>query len=350
MKAVAPPVLADVRKDFPLLSRKVHNKPLLYFDNAATSQKPQVVIDALNRYYSYYNSNIHRGVYQLSEEASEGYEGARAWISHYLNASSPDEVIFVRGATEGINLIANSYGTAYIKEDNEILITAMEHHANIVPWQQLTERIGAKLVVAPVEADGTLDLDRFKSCISAKTALAALVHSSNSIGTRNPIREMVSLCKEVGATVLVDGCQAVPHGAVDVIKLGCDFFVFSGHKACGPTGTGVLWGRKELLEKMPPWQSGGDMIKHVSFQKTTYADPPQRFEAGTPHIAGAIGLKVALQYLQELGWEAIQEQEALLAQAFEHLVLKEVEGLQLVGSAQNRLPIFSMVADGAHPA
>ncbi len=290
-----------VREDFPILRQEVHGQPLVYLDNAATTQKPQAVLDALQHYYSNDNANIHRAVHLLSERATRAYEEARQKVRRFLNAAEPREIIFVRGATEGINLVAQSWGRPNLRAGDEIIISAMEHHSNIVPWQMLCEQTGAVLRVVPISDDGELLLDEYEKLLSDRTRLVSVVHVSNSLGTINPVQRIIELAHARGVPVLLDGAQSAPHLPIDVQELDCDFFVFSGHKIYGPTGIGVLYGKAELLEGMPPYQGGGDMIKSVTFAKTTYADLPNKFEAGTPHIAGAIGLGAALDYVQSVG-------------------------------------------------
>jgi cysteine desulfurase/selenocysteine lyase len=336
-----------VRKDFPILHQEVHGKPLVYLDSAATSQKPQVVIDALVRYYSQDNANVHRGVHTLSERATAAYEGARAQIQRHLNAASPREIIFVRQGTEGINLVAATYGRSNVTAGDEIIITAIEHHANIVPWQMLGEEKGARLRVVPVDDRGDLIMEEYARLLGPRTKLVAAPQISNALGTITPIEEIIALAHHQGVPVLVDGCQAVPHQRVDVQALDCDFYVFSGHKAFGPTGIGVLYAKERWLERMPPYQGGGDMIKQVTFEKTVYNDLPYKFEAGTPHIAGAIGLATALDYIAELGLDRIAAYEhELLAHGTE--VLYAVPGVRLIGTARRKSAILSFVVEGVH--
>ena len=336
-----------IRADFPLLQRMVRGKPLVYLDNAATSQKPSQVIEAVSRYYATQNSNVHRGVYYLSEQATAAYEGARVKAQRFLNAARTDEVVFVRGTTEAINLVASSYGRLVLEPGDDVVISAMEHHSNIVPWQLLCESVGAGLRVAPIDLTGTLLLEEFERALGPRTKIVALVHVSNSLGTINPIEQLVSLAKERGAVVLVDGAQAAPHMRVDVQRLGCDFYTISGHKMYGPTGIGLLYGRSELLEAMPPYQGGGEMIRSVTFERTTYAPPPTRFEAGTPHIAGSLGLGAAIDYIESIGWGFIHDQETALSEyALDQL--SRVPGLRIVGSAEARAAVVSFVMDGIH--
>jgi cysteine desulfurase / selenocysteine lyase len=336
-----------VRKDFPILSEKVHGKSLVYFDNAATSQKPQVVIDAVHRYLSTYNSNIHRGVHGLSERATEAFEQSRKKVQRFINAAESREVIFVRGTTEAINLVAQSYGRTHIGSGDEIVISGMEHHSNIVPWQILCEQTGAVLRVVPINDAGELLLDEYEKLLTPRTRLVSIVHVSNSLGTINPVREIVHLAHRQGIPVLVDGAQATPHLTVDVRALDCDFYAFSGHKVFGPTGIGVLYGKAELLEAMPPYQGGGDMIKSVTFEKTLYNDLPYKFEAGTPHITGVIGLGAALDYLNGIGLERIIPYEhGLLEYATE--ALSPIPDLRIIGTAREKASLISFVLDGVH--
>jgi len=340
--------ITTIRKDFPILSVEVHGKPLVYFDNAATTQKPQQVIDALTDYYSGYNSNVHRGVHYLSQVATEAYEGARTRMGQLLNTQTPSEIIFTRGTTESINLIAFSFGEAFISEGDEIIISTIEHHSNIVPWQLLCERKKAILKVIPVFDNGVLDQDAYKNLFSEKTKLVAVGHISNALGTINPIAEMIHTAHDHKVPVLIDGAQGLPHGRVDVQALDCDFYCFSGHKMYGPTGIGGFYGRLELLDKMPPYQGGGEMIKEVSFARTTFNDVPYKFEAGTPNIADAIGLVAAIDYLEGIGWEAIEKHEhALLLYATEQLI-KEGD-ITIIGTAPDKASLISFLIDGVHP-
>ena len=337
-----------IRQDFPLLHQEVNGKPLAYLDNAATSQKPTQVIEALDKYYQEDNANIHRGVHTLSERATIDYEQAREKVRSFINANSEKEIIFVRGATEGINLIAQSYGRNKLKAGDEIIISEMEHHSNIVPWQLLCEQTGAILKIIPINDSGELILEEFEKLLSPKTKLVSIAHISNALGTINPIQTIIDRAHEHNAVVIIDGAQATPHTIVDVQALDCDFYVFSGHKLFGPTGIGVLYGKAHLLEAMPPWQGGGDMIKMVSFEKTLYNDLPYKFEAGTPHIAGVIGLGAAIDYVSATGLEAIAAHEhELLEYATEKTL--EVKGLRLIGTAQQKTSILSFVIDSIHP-
>ena len=339
--------VATVRKDFPILGRSVRGHPLTYLDNAATSQKPLAVIKALERYYSEQNANVHRGVHLLSEEATTAYEAARGSVAKFLGLKDTSGCVFVRGATEGINLVAECWGRSNLKAGDEILLTHLEHHANIVPWQVIAERTGAKVVVTPVTVRGEIDLVAFKGLLSSRTKLVAFAHVSNALGTVNPAAEMTRLAKAAGAVVLIDGCQSAAHFKVDVPALGCDFYAFSGHKTFGPTGIGVLWGRPELLDAMPPYQFGGDMIRKVDFAGTTFREAPERFEAGTPDIAGAIGLGVALEYFMPIQAAAHAHEQVLLAAATERL--KAIKGLTIVGEAPEKVAVISFNIEGGHP-
>jgi cysteine desulfurase / selenocysteine lyase len=337
-----------VRTDFPILSREIHGRPLVYLDNAATTQKPQAVIDAMSHYYASDNANIHRGVHLLSESATEAYEAARRTVQHFLHAEDRSEIIFVRGTTEAINLVAQTYGRAHVGAGDEIVISAMEHHSNIVPWQMLCEEKGARLRIAPINDDGELLLDEFEALMSSKTRLVAVTHVSNALGTVNPIRRVVEIAHRWGVPVLVDGAQAVPHEPVDVRALDCDFYAFSGHKIYGPTGIGVLYGKRQLLDAMPPYQGGGDMIRSVTFEKTLYNQLPYKFEAGTPHIAGAIGLGVALDYLTGMEIEEVRAHERRLL-AYGTAALSSVPGLRLIGTAKEKVGVLSFVMENIHP-
>ena len=336
------------RRQFPILERKVHRKPLVYLDNAATTQKPLAVLDAERYYFEHFNANIHRGVHALSQEASEAFEGAREKIRAFLGAAHVEEIIFTRGATEAINLVAQTWGRTHLEAGDEILISAMEHHANIVPWQMLCEMTGARLKVIPMDERGVLLMDRVDQLLTTRTRLVGITLVSNALGTVNPVAEIIRKAHAAGARVLVDGAQAVAHVAVDVAALGCDFFVFSGHKLYGPTGIGVLYGKKELLTAMPPYQGGGDMILQVTFEKTTYNQIPYKFEAGTPHISGAIGLGAAIDFVQSVGLENIAAHEDwLLQEATERA--RRVNGLRIIGTAPGKASILSFVLEGIHP-
>lgn len=338
----------QIRAEFPILARKIGAKPLVYLDNAATTQKPQRVIDAIIRYYSAENANIHRGVHTLSQEATEHYEQARRTVQSFIHAADPGEIVFVRGTTEGINLVAQTWGRASIRSGDEILISAMEHHSNIVPWQMLAEEKGAKLRVAPIDDNGELLLDEFETLLGPRTKIVAIAHISNALGTINPVRKVAEMAHRWNARVLLDGAQAVPHMAVDMCELDCDFYVFSGHKIYGPTGIGILYGKAELLDAMPPYQGGGDMISSVTFEKTLYNRLPYKFEAGTPNVAGGIGLGTALEYVTAIGLPPIaqHEQEVL---DYGTKRLQAVPGLRLIGTAREKAGVLSFVLEGVHP-
>jgi cysteine desulfurase/selenocysteine lyase len=337
-----------IREDFPTLKQKVRGKPLIYLDNAATSQKPQAVLDTLLRYYTSENSNVHRGVHFLSELATKKYEDARVKIQGFINAADFREIIFVRGTTEAINLVACTYGRQRVRAGDEIVISALEHHSNIVPWQMLCESKGAHLRVVPIDDNGELILEEYEKLLTPKTRLVAVAHVSNALGTVNPIRKMIGLAHQRGIPVLVDGAQAVPHTRVDVRELDCDFYAFSGHKVYGPTGIGVLYGKAALLEAMPPFQGGGDMISSVTFEKTTYNRIPYKFEAGTPNIAGVIGLGAALDYLKSVDIEAVGFYEHGLLE-YTTDVISAVPGVRLIGTAREKAAVVSFVLDGVHP-
>jgi cysteine desulfurase / selenocysteine lyase len=337
-----------VRQDFPILKQKVRGRALVYLDNAATSQKPQVVIDAIARYYKGSNANIHRGVHFLSEHATEEHEAARKTVQQFLNGSGLEEIVFVRGTTEAINLVAQTYGRAHVGAGDEVLITAMEHHSNIVPWQILCEQQGARLRVAPISDRGELLLDEFEKLVNARTKIVAVAHVSNALGTINPIHDIVEIAHGQNVPVLVDGAQAVPHIKVNVQDLDCDFYAFSGHKMYGPMGIGVLYGKAALLDVMPPYQGGGDMIRSVTFEKTLYNQLPYKFEAGTPDVAGAIGLAAAINYLNGLGIVNIADHEHhLLSYATE--ALSQLPAIRLIGTPRERAGVLSFVMDGVHP-
>jgi cysteine desulfurase/selenocysteine lyase len=340
--------IENIRKDFPILSRTVYGKPLIYFDNAATTQKPKPVLDTLNTYYSHVNSNIHRGVHYLSDSATTEYECARRIVKEFINAKYVEEIIYTRGATESINLVTATYGRKFLKEGDEIIITAMEHHSNIVPWQILCEEKGCKLRVIPIDDNGDLLLDEFDKLINEKTKFVSVVHISNSLGTVNDIEYVLQKAKEVGAVTLIDAAQSIQHTEIDVQKLDCDFLVFSGHKIYGPTGIGVLYGKKDLFEAMPPYQGGGDMIRSVSFEKTLYNDLPWKFEAGTPNIAGAIGLGSAIRYLQTIGMVQIAKYEKGILE-YATAKITEVPKLKIVGTAKKKSSVISFVFDEIHP-
>ncbi len=337
-----------VRADFPILGRQMHDRPLVYLDNAATTQKPQAVIDAISHYYAFNNANVHRGVHLLSQSATDAYETARETVRRFLNATSSSEIIFTRGTTEAINLVAQAYGRRHVGAGDNVVISAMEHHSNIVPWQMLCEETGVLLRIAPITDEGELLLDEFEALLNAKTKLVAIGHVSNALGTVNPIRQIVEMAHRRNIPVLVDGAQAVAHKVVDVRGLGCDFYAFSGHKIYGPTGIGVLYGKRELLDAMPPYQGGGDMIRSVTYEKTLYNQLPYKFEAGTPDIAGGIGLGAAIDYVNEIGLDEIAAYEHdLLAYGTE--ALKAVPGLSLIGTAKEKAGVLSFVMEGVHP-
>ena len=337
-----------IRQDFPLLRRRVYGKPLVYLDNAATTQKPQVVINRVSQFYVEENANVHRALHWLSEQATDAFEDARTTIARFLNARRAEEIVFVRGTTEAINLVAQTYGRSRVKRDDEIVISTMEHHSNIVPWQILCEQQGARLRVIPITDAGELDLDACATLLTDRTRIVSVTHVSNVLGTVNPVKEIVRLAHERGIPVLVDGAQAVVHDAVDVQALGCDFYAFSGHKVFGPTGIGVLYGTSALLESMPPYQSGGDMIRSVSFERTRYDDPPRRFEAGTPDIAGAVGLATAIDYLTGIGFARIACVEHELLE-YATSALSQLPGVRLIGAPAARVGVLSFVLDGVHP-
>jgi cysteine desulfurase/selenocysteine lyase len=337
-----------VRRDFPALHQRVHGRPLVYLDNAATTQKPLAVIEAMDRFYQHDNSNVHRGLHELSQRATLAYEEARAKVRRFINARQDAEIIFVRGTTEAVNLVAHSYGGRHVGEGDEVLITAMEHHSNIVPWQLLCEAKRAKLKVAPINDEGELQVDRLAEMIGPRTRLVSMVHMSNALGTINPVREVVKLAHARGIPVLLDGAQAAAHMPLDMQELDCDFYAFSGHKLYGPTGIGVLYGKAELLEAMPPYEGGGDMISSVTFEKTTFAKPPARFEAGTPNIAGVIGLAAAIDYLGRIGLPAAAAWESRL---LEHATrtISPIPRLKIIGRAREKGSVVSFVLDGIHP-
>jgi len=351
MNASSPTLAFDpelIRRDFPVLDQEVHGRPLVYLDNAATTHKPRAVIEAVARYYEHDNSNVHRGVHTLSQRATDQMEATRDIVQRFINAPAREQVIFTSGTTASINLVAHGFARAFLKAGDEVLITGMEHHANIVPWQQACEFSGATLKVANITDAGELDLDDFKNKLSPRTKIAAFVHVSNALGTINPIEQMIALAKAGGAAVLIDGAQAIAHVPVDVQKLDCDFYVFSGHKLYGPTGTGVLYGKREWLDKLPVYQTGGDMIREVSFERTTFAPIPSKFEAGTPHIAGIIGLGAAINYLSSLPWAAVVEHEhRLLAYATERA--QQIPDLKIYGTAANKAAVLSFVIGDIHP-
>jgi cysteine desulfurase / selenocysteine lyase len=347
-RPAAPIDIAAIREDFPILHQRIRGKPLVYLDNAATSQKPQSVIDAITGFYTRENANIHRGVHYLSERATVAYDEVRQKVARFINARTAREVIFTRGTTEGINLVAQSYGRTFLKPGDEILITGMEHHSNIVPWQLVSEQTGAVLRVAPMNGAGELDLAAFERLLGERTRLVSVVHLSNALGTINPIKRLVTLAHARGVPVLIDGAQSAPHLGLDVQDLDCDFLAFSGHKMFGPTGVGVLYGKESLLERMPPYQGGGDMIASVTFERSTWAEVPAKFEAGTPMIAQVVGLGAAIEYVNHLGLEAIREWEhQLLTYATERL--ESIGGLTVIGTARAKASVLGFVMDGIHP-
>ena len=339
--------IEQIRKDFPVLNQQINGRPLVYLDNAATNQKPQSVIDALSQYYEGYNANIHRGIHQLAEQATAAFEASRRAVQSFLNAKHWEEIIFTYGTTDGINLVAQSYGRKFLKEGDEIIISTMEHHSNIVPWQMLCEERGCVLRVIPVDDNGELIIDEYEKLLSERTKLVSVVHVSNSLGTINPVKTIIDMAHGVGAVVLIDGAQASSHLDLDVQALDADFYVFSAHKLYGPTGMGVLYGKKAILDSMPPYRGGGEMIKEVTFEKTTYNELPYKFEAGTPNIADVVAVKTALEYMDNLGKENIAAHEQdLLQYATEQL--SELDGLRIVGQAKEKIGVVSWVMDGIH--
>ncbi len=348
MNPTRPLDVARLRSDFPMLDQKMRGHPLVYLDSAASAQTPRQVLDAMERFYTTSYANIHRGVYEISERATRDYEAAREKIARFIAAGSPREIIFTRNVTEAINLVAQSFLRGSLQPDDEILISEMEHHANIVPWQMLCEQTGAKLRVAPIDDRGEILLEALEALLCDRTRLVAIAHVSNVLGTINPVREIVGMVHAREIPVLVDGAQGVPHMAVDVCELGCDFYGFTGHKLFGPTGIGVLYGKLALLEQMPPYQGGGSMIASVRFEKTLYAEVPAKFEAGTPHIAGAIGLGAVVDYLSDIGMDQIEEWERELL-SYATPALESIPGLRLIGTSQDKAAILSFVIDGIHP-
>jgi cysteine desulfurase / selenocysteine lyase len=357
MAAIAPKVHPEtvpvldverVRKDFPILERTINGRPLVYLDSGASSQRPLPVLRAVEEYETHTHANVHRGVHALSQAATEAFEGARERVRRFINARSSKEIIFTRGTTEGINLVAQSYARPRFKPGDEILITGLEHHANIVPWQMVCEQTGCTLKVAPIDRRGELVFDEFLQLLSPRTKLVAVAHVSNALGTVLPVKRIIDAAHAQGAVVLVDGAQAVPHSLVDVRALGCDFYVFSSHKIYGPTGIGVLYGRQELLEAMPPWQGGGDMILSVSFEKTTYNELPWKFEAGTPHISGAVGMAAAMDYIEGLGIDKIAAHEQRLLQ-LATTELERIPGIEIIGQAAHKAAVLSFTLQGVHP-
>src|SRR5881392_2404106 len=337
-----------LREDFPILRERAHGHPLIYFDNAATSQKPKTVLDALRRYYEHNNANVHRGLHELSSRATEAYEGSRRRVADYLGAASPDEIVFTRGTTESINLVAQAWGGKFLREGDVILLAEMEHHSNLVPWQLLAQRTGARLRFVPVRDDGALDLEQLPSLLTSEVKLLAFTHISNSLGTINPVAELCAQAHAVGALTLVDAAQSVGHLPINVRELGCDFLAFSGHKMCGPTGIGALYGRAEILDAMPPWHGGGEMIVSVRLEKSAFKKAPHRFEAGTPNIAGAIGLAAAIDYIERIGRPAIFEHDSQLA-CYAAEGVSELPGTRVFGPIKERGALVGFVMDAAHP-
>ncbi|UZK03205.1 cysteine desulfurase [Venatoribacter cucullus] len=349
MSALSAELLNAIREQFPALHQEVNCKPLVYLDNGATTQKPKAVIDALQRYYEHDNSNVHRGAHTLSDRATEHFENARKTLQRFLNAKKAEEIVWTRGTTESINLVAATWGRAFIKAGDRILVSGMEHHSNIVPWQMLCEQTGAELLPIPVLDNGELDMDAYQNLLTPQVKFVSVVHVSNALGTINPVADIIRMAHDVGAKVLVDGAQAVAHWNVDVQALDADFYAFSGHKLFGPTGIGVLYGKEALLNAMPPYQGGGEMIEHVSFAKTTYNGLPYKFEAGTPNIAGAIGLAAAVDYLHSLDRVALAAHEdALLAHANQRAA--QIGGIRIIGNARHKASVFGFILEGAHPA
>ncbi|HEY0741828.1 MAG TPA: cysteine desulfurase [Chryseosolibacter sp.] len=337
----------EIRKEFPILHQKVNGKDLVYFDNAATNQKPKRVIDALIEYYTGYNANIHRGIHTLAEKATKAYEATRETAKHFINAASTEEIIFTRGVTEGINLVAATYGRAFLNEGDEVIVSTIEHHSNIVPWQLICEQKKANLIVIPVTDSGELKMDVYKSLLSNRTKIVAVNHASNSLGTINPIKEIIQLAHNVGAVVLIDGAQAGAHLNIDVQDLDCDFYCLSSHKMYGPTGTGILYGKKDILEKMPPYHGGGEMIKEVTFEKTTYNDLPYKFEAGTPNIGDVVAFRHAMEFILDLGRENIAAHEhELLVYATEKI--SKLKGVKIIGQAKNKVGVVAFTVEGIH--
>ena len=340
--------IQKIREEFPILNQQVNGKPLIYFDNAATNQKPKRVIDALSTYYEKYNANIHRGIHTLAEKATRAYEDTRLAMQEFIHAKHVEEIIFTRGVTESVNLVASSYGRAFLKEGDEIILSGLEHHSNIVPWQMIAEEKKAVIKVITITSSGEIDIDHYRQLLSSRTKIVAVNHASNSLGTINPIKEMITMAHEVGAVVLIDGAQASAHLAIDVIDLGCDFYCISSHKMYGPTGTGILYGKKELLEKMPPYMGGGEMIKDVTYARTTYNELPYKFEAGTPNIADVVALKEAVGFINQLGKENIASHEyELLSYATQKLA--SLSSVRMIGTASKKVSVQSFVIEGIHP-
>ncbi|NBO65723.1 MAG: cysteine desulfurase [Acidobacteria bacterium] len=347
-RGLTPEEIELVRGDFPILATEVRGKPLVYLDSAATAQRPQSVIDAVNRFYTTQNANVHRGVHHLSEVATREFDGARVKVQRFINAADSDEIVLTHGVTESINLVANCYGSKFISAGDEILLTMMEHHSNIVPWQMLAERTGAQIRVIPINSCGEVLLDEYEKMLSPKVKMVGVVHISNALGTINPVRAMIEMAHRQGIPVLVDGAQSAPHLKVDVQELDCDFYAFSGHKLCGPTGVGVLYGKSHWLEAMPPFLGGGDMILSVSFEKTIFNSLPYKFEAGTPHIAGVIGLGVAIDYLNQVGLDRIAAYEKELLD-YATVQIGAIPGVRMVGTAANKAGVLSFLIDDVHP-
>ena len=337
-----------IRSEFPILDRKVKGNSVVYFDNAATSQKPQQVLDAIAHYYSHYNANIHRGLHTLADEATAAFEASRAAVQSFINAQHHEEIIFTKGTTESINLVANSWGNAFLNKGDEIIISTLEHHANIVPWQMIAEKKGASIKVIPIDKNGKIDMDAFEKMLSNKTRMVSVVHASNALGVINPVDKIIQLAHKIGSLVMIDGAQSSVHLDIDVQKMDCDFFVFSGHKIYGPTGVGILYGKKNLLESMPPYQGGGEMIKEVTFEKTTYNELPFKFEAGTPNIADAIVLKSAIEFINRVGKSNIRKHEDVLLE-YATSKLKNIPGLQLIGDTHPKVSVISFTIEGVHP-
>ncbi|MEY2586518.1 MAG: hypothetical protein RLY11_367 [Bacteroidota bacterium] len=348
MPSTIPYNVQAIRAEFPILHRKVKGKNLVYFDNAATSQKPTAVIEALTHYYSHYNANIHRGLHTLADEATAAFEASRVAVQQFIHAEHHEEIIFTKGTTESINLIAHSWGNTFLQQGDEIIISSLEHHANIVPWQLIAEKKGAAIKVIPIDAEGRIDMNAFQQLLSTKTKMVAVVHASNALGVINPVEEIIRLSHQQGAMVLIDGAQSAVHLDIDVQALDCDFFVFSGHKIYGPTGVGILYGKKELLEAMPPYQGGGEMIKEVSFEQSTFNELPFKFEAGTPNIADVIALKSGIDFIQKIGKSEIRKHEDELLD-YATAKLKDIPELHIKGDVQHKVSVVSFVIDGVHP-
>ena len=348
MAATQPYDVQAIRAEFPILQRKVKGRPLVYFDNAATAQKPQQVIDAITHYYTHYNANIHRGLHTLADEATAAFEASRVAVQAFIGAKQHEEIIFTKGTTESINLVANAWGNVFLEAGDEIIISSLEHHANIVPWQMIAERKDAVIRVIPIDADGRLDMEAYKKMLSSKTKIVSVVHASNALGVINPVKEIIQLAHQQGALAMIDGAQSAVHLDIDVQALDCDFFVFSGHKTYGPTGVGILYGKRHLLESMEPYQGGGEMIKEVRFEKSTYNELPFKFEAGTPNIADAIALKFGIDFIGRIGKAAIRKHEAELL-AYASAKLRSIEGLQIRGDVEEKVSVISFTIDGVHP-